>query len=158
MKIINKIFRATKKDGSLEKVLTKLPENPNGYSGIVTNIDQSFMDRTLKGLSECDEDMHPTMFVPLSFFFLKTPMDAKDIFDRQIGEETFLSRFLREFIDGVQDWVYWNDDLANELYDLCDGVVKTRINETYTLVKNINITPEIEDKFLNSQNYDVTFP
>lgn len=155
MKIINKIFRATKKDGSLEKVMSKLPENPDGYSGVFTNLDQSFMDRALKGLSECDEDMHPAMFIPMSYFFIKTPMRAKEELDIEIQQgKTLFDKFVQESFDGVQQWVYWNSDLANELFDLCPGVEKISIDSESIRVDKLYITPQIEDNFLNNSNGD----
>ena len=148
MKKINRIFRATKKDGSFQNVLSKLPENPNDYSGIFTDIDKVLIDRVLKGLSECDEDMHPAMFIPLSYFFLKSPAQAKEEFDMPMGAGTLLEKFIQESFNNVEQWLYWNEELSNELFALCSGVQRKNVNAQSIEMSNVYITPQIEEDFL----------
>ena len=73
MKKINNIYLATEKDGSIEKNMVELPENPGGYSAIFASFPpdfegKKFLEKALKTLSETEEDVHPAMFIPLSFF------------------------------------------------------------------------------------------
>ena len=76
MKKINKTYLATKKDNSIEKIMAELPGNPGDYSAIFTSLEQKLAEKALKALSETDEDAHPAMFIPLSFFFRKPPFEA----------------------------------------------------------------------------------
>ncbi len=154
MKEINHIFRATKKDGPLEKVLAKLPENPNGYSSIFTNFDKKFADRVLEGLSECDEDLHPAMFIPLSYIFLTTPAKAKEELDEPCAEGTLFDKFCREFLENAQQWLYWNADLVDKLLQLCHGIEKTPLSKTVNRIDNLYITPQIEKDFVQAAGKD----
>jgi hypothetical protein len=144
MKKINNIFKATKRDGTIEKILSKLPENPAGYSAILADLDKKLVNKGVSALSECDEDFHPAMHIPTTFFFKMTPMQAKAEFDFRMDEEiSLLQKFIEDFFSQVRDWTFLNDELLQELVKLCDGTREDNIK-----VDNLHITPEIEKAFV----------
>ena len=154
MKKINHFYRRTKRDGSFEKAYSKLPDSPEGYSAIFSNFDPEDVDKILKAMSECGEDTHPTMYIPLSYIFFTTPAKAKAELDKDTIDGNALERFLCKILADVQEWVYLNKDLADELFELCGGVVKKPLQGDSFEVSNIVITPIIEDRFVGAAQDD----
>lgn len=148
MKKINHAFLATEKDGPLEKVLSELPDEPGGYSGIFTNLDPKFVEKALKSLSETEESVHPAMSIPLAFIFQHTPFKVSEDLQKEAGGKSLLERMIADFLLHTQEWLYANEQLTMELLELCPNLQKEALDSKSTCVRNIYITPEIENTFL----------
>lgn len=148
MKKINKIYLATKKDNSIEKMMAELPGNPGEYSAIFTSLEQKFAEKALKALSETEEDAHPAMFIPLSFFFRKLPFEATQELQEEIKGRKLYETVIADFLMDMREWLFANELLTLELFSLCPELQKEDLGNQQTIIRNIRITPEIENIFL----------
>lgn len=148
MKKINHAFLATEKDGPIEKVLSELPEEPGGYSGIFTTLDPKFAEKALRALSETEESVHPAMSIPLAFIFQHTPFKVSEDLQKETDGKSLLERMIADFLLHTQEWLYANEQLTMELLELCPDLQKEAVGSKNTFVRNIYITPEIESTFL----------
>lgn len=148
MKKISNIYLATEKDGSIEKNMAELPENPGGYSAIFTSLDQKFAEKVLKSLSETEESVHPAMFIPLAFIFRHPPFKVSEDLRKETGGKSLLQRMIADFLEHTQEWLYANEPLTIELLELCPNLQKDRLDKQQTAIRNIHITPDIEKTYL----------
>lgn len=148
MKKINNIYLATEKDGSIEKNMAELPENPGGYSAIFTSLDPKFAEKVLKSLSETEESVHPAMFIPLAFIFQHPPFKVSEDLRKETGGKSLLQRMIADFLEHTQEWLYANGPLTMELLELCPNLQKDRLDKQQTAIRNIHITPDIEKTYL----------
>ena len=141
MKKINNIYLATEKDGSIEKNMAELPENPGGYSAIFTSLDQKFAEKVLKSLSETEEIVHPAMFIPLAFIFQHPPFKVSEDLRKETGGKSLLQRMIADFLEHTQEWLYANGPLTMDLLELCPNLQKDQLDKQQTAIRNIHITP-----------------
>ena len=149
MRRVNNVIKTTKRDGSIEKIVSKLPDSPADYSAIFASVDKKLIDKGIQSLSECDEDFHPAMLIPTAFFFKKTPAKALADFDTRFDDgSSFFEIFIENFFSQVQQWILLNTPLLQEIIELCGGEVTPDTEIVITVLNSLHITPEIEDKFV----------
>jgi len=148
MKKINKAYLATERDSSMTKIMAELPENPGGYSAVFTSLEQKFAEKALKALSETEEDAHPSMFIPLSFIFRKPPFLAAQKLQTEVKGKKLYEIVIADFLMHTYEWLFVNEQLILELFSLCPELQLEDLGHEQTLVRNIHITPEIENAFL----------
>ena len=125
--------------------MAELPENPGGYSAILTSIDTKSVEKLLKSLSETEESVHPAMFIPLVFIFQSLPFKVSEDLRKETGDKSLLQRMIADFLEHTQEWLSANECLLMELLELCPDLKKDRLVQGQTLIRNIYITPEIEE-------------
>jgi len=149
MKEINNVFLATNKDGSAEEILKKLPPRGAGYSAIFGDIPAKDIEKTLKMLSETDEDLHPAMFIPMGFFYDMTPNAIMDFFiNKNANEQQYFDRFIRESVEQVTGWLFNNRKIINKLITYCKDIYIDDLSEDRFELENYKMTPEIEKIFI----------
>ncbi len=147
MKKINNVYFATEKDGSFEKNMAELPGNPNEYSAILTSIDTKFVEKLLKSLSETEESVHPAMSIPLTFIFRSLPFKVSEDLRKKTGDKSLLQRMIADFLEHTQEWLHANEGLFMELLELCPDLQKDRLDQHQMVIRNIHITPDIEETY-----------
>jgi len=150
MKKINNVYLATKKDGSTEEILKKLPPRQAGYSAVFTNLPPKDAEKNLKMLSGIDEDLHPTMLIPLLLFFTMTPKEATGmLIDRNEKYQMKFDRFINSAILQIIDWLNYNKIMIADLLAYCDGIYIEDIGDDWFKINNYKTDAKIEKSYLD---------